>query len=182
MGRKSKRSNEEQVEEKEDIFCFYCKREFDDEKTLILHQKAKHFKCPECHKLCPSIVSLCTHSQQVHKQKLETIPGAIEGRVDPTKYQVYGMTGIPREFLSEEQKAKMPKLEQTSYQQMPPGPGPVQGQGQGPGWGVQAPPYGGIGMGMGMGMPPSMAPIQNYGGYQRASANPFMYTQLTTCK
>lgn len=25
-------------------FCFYCDREFDDEPTLVQHQKARHFK------------------------------------------------------------------------------------------------------------------------------------------
>lgn len=39
MGRK-KRGTIKKV-----VFCYYCDREFDDEKVLIQHQKAKHFKC-----------------------------------------------------------------------------------------------------------------------------------------
>ena len=31
-------------------WCWYCNRIFDDEKILIQHQKAKHFKCHICHK------------------------------------------------------------------------------------------------------------------------------------
>lgn len=32
------------------VFLRYCNREFDDEKILVQHQKAKHFKCHICHK------------------------------------------------------------------------------------------------------------------------------------
>ena len=31
-----------------DAWCWYCDREFEDEKVLIEHQKAKHFKCSFC--------------------------------------------------------------------------------------------------------------------------------------
>ncbi len=43
MGRKSKRpdASAEAAEAKEEIFCFFCKREFDDERNLIVHQKSK---------------------------------------------------------------------------------------------------------------------------------------------
>ena len=29
-------------------FCYYCDREFDTVKTLIQHQRTKHFNCSEC--------------------------------------------------------------------------------------------------------------------------------------
>lgn len=29
-------------------WCYYCERDFDDQKVLINHQKAKHFKCERC--------------------------------------------------------------------------------------------------------------------------------------
>jgi hypothetical protein len=29
-------------------WCYYCERDFEDLKLLILHQKAKHFKCDRC--------------------------------------------------------------------------------------------------------------------------------------
>ncbi|EDW28739.1 GL18782 [Drosophila persimilis] len=42
MGRKKKKASKP--------WCWYCNREFDDEKILVQHQKAKHFKCHICHK------------------------------------------------------------------------------------------------------------------------------------
>ena len=42
MGRKKKKPSKP--------WCWYCNRIFDDEKILIQHQKAKHFKCHICHK------------------------------------------------------------------------------------------------------------------------------------
>ena len=49
----------------------YCDREFDDEKVLITHQKAKHFKCPRCNKKLNSPSGLVIHSAQIHKEHLE---------------------------------------------------------------------------------------------------------------
>lgn len=43
MGKKKKRSDQKP-------FCYYCDRIFDDEAMLVQHQRAKHFKCPECPK------------------------------------------------------------------------------------------------------------------------------------
>jgi DNA-directed RNA polymerase subunit RPC12/RpoP len=48
--------------------CRYCDREFDDDKTLILHQKAKHFKCQACGKRLNSTVGMAVHMEQVHKE------------------------------------------------------------------------------------------------------------------
>ena len=46
MGRKAKRKEADTADElKDEVYCYYCDREFDDEKVLILHQTAKHFKC-----------------------------------------------------------------------------------------------------------------------------------------
>merc|ERR1719161_2213147 len=78
-------------------FCYYCDRCFDDEQTLIQHQKAKHFKCEVCHKKLTTARSLRTHSVQVHKLDLKTVPNAKQERisVDP---DIIGMTGVP-EFI-----------------------------------------------------------------------------------
>merc|ERR1711904_274126 len=75
-------------------FCYYCDREFDDEPTLVLHQKAKHFKCEVCHKKLTTARSLRTHSVQVHKLDLKTVPHAKQERmgIDP---DILGMTGVP---------------------------------------------------------------------------------------
>ena len=61
MGRKSKPKTEEVVQ----TFCYYCDREFDDVNVLIMHQKAKHFKCSLCNKKLTTTKSLVTHIKQV---------------------------------------------------------------------------------------------------------------------
>jgi hypothetical protein len=68
------------VEEKPEIWCFYCDREFDDEKVLILHQKAKHFKCEHCQKKLSTAGGLVVHVVQVHKETIKEIPNAKPGR------------------------------------------------------------------------------------------------------
>ena len=93
------------VEEKPEIWCFYCDREFDDEKVLILHQKAKHFKCEHCSKKLSTAGGLVVHIVQVHKETISEIPNAKPGR-ESTEFEVYGMAGIPDEFLSETSIAK----------------------------------------------------------------------------
>lgn len=46
-------------------FIRYCNREFEDEKILIQHQKAKHFKCHICHKKLYTGPGLQIHCAQV---------------------------------------------------------------------------------------------------------------------
>ncbi|CAH0487877.1 unnamed protein product [Peronospora farinosa] len=76
------------------IFCYYCDRNFDDEKVLILHQKARHFKCPTCYKKLSTISGMTIHMQQVHKESLKSIPNAKEGK-ESVAIEVYGMEGVP---------------------------------------------------------------------------------------
>lgn len=76
------------------IFCYYCDRNFDDEKVLILHQKARHFKCPTCHKKLSTISGMIIHTQQVHKEVLQSIPNAKPGK-ESVEVEVYGMEGVP---------------------------------------------------------------------------------------
>ena len=107
------------IEEKPEIVCFYCERAFDDEKVLILHQKAKHFKCDFCQKKLSTAGGLVVHIVQVHKETIKEIPNAKPGR-ESTEWEIYGMTGIPDEFLSENQKAKkalLASVENQSQQQ-----------------------------------------------------------------
>ncbi|KAI0306268.1 hypothetical protein B0F90DRAFT_1808024 [Multifurca ochricompacta] len=66
-------------------WCWYCEREFEDEKVLMQHQKAKHFKCG------------MFHIQQVHKLEPENLPrieNALPGR-DGYEVEIFGMEGIP---------------------------------------------------------------------------------------
>jgi transcription elongation factor Elf1 len=53
-------------------WCFYCDRDFDDEKILIQHQKAKHFKCTHCNRKLGSASGMATHVAQVHKETVTT--------------------------------------------------------------------------------------------------------------
>jgi hypothetical protein len=63
MGKKKKRAVEK-------VFCYYCDREFDDEKILVQHQKAKHFKCHVCHKKLSTASGMTIHVLQVHKESV----------------------------------------------------------------------------------------------------------------
>lgn len=83
-------------------WCYFCDRTFDDEKVLINHQKAKHFKCPTCNKKFGSGSGMATHVLQVHKSNLETVPNSIAGR-DTFQYDVVGMEGIPLELQLEKE-------------------------------------------------------------------------------
>lgn len=60
MGKKKKRASK--------VWCYYCDREFDDEKILVQHQKAKHFKCHVCHKKLSTAGGMAIHVLQVHKE------------------------------------------------------------------------------------------------------------------
>ncbi|TYZ59161.1 hypothetical protein PybrP1_006411 [[Pythium] brassicae (nom. inval.)] len=90
------------------IFCYYCERTFDDEQALILHQKARHFKCPVCHKKLSTGGGMLIHMQQVHKEALAAVPNAKPGR-DSVDLDIYGMQGVPDDSLASD--AKKPRLE-----------------------------------------------------------------------
>ena len=72
----------------------YCNREFDDEKILIQHQKAKHFKCHICHKKLYTGPGLSIHCMQVHKETIDKVPNSLPHRGN-IEIEIYGMEGIP---------------------------------------------------------------------------------------
>lgn len=74
----------------------YCNREFEDDKVLIYHQKAKHFKCHICHKKLYTAPGLAIHCSQVHKEIINSVPNALPSR-DNIEIEIYGMEGIPEE-------------------------------------------------------------------------------------
>lgn len=94
MGRKKKRHN------KALIFCYYCDRQFESERVLIQHQRAKHFKCPQCHKRISSAHGMMLHVFQVHKETIDSVPAAKEGR-DSFDIEIFGMDGVPSEIIAE---------------------------------------------------------------------------------
>lgn len=79
-------------------WCYYCERDFDDNKVLTNHQKLKHFKCNKCNRKLNTAGGLSVHMQQVHKETLTEVDNAIEGRRDPFP-EVFAMSGIPQELL-----------------------------------------------------------------------------------
>lgn len=84
-------------------FCFFCDRTFDDETVLLQHQRAKHFRCPECDDgavrgKCESVQGLIVHTLKVHGKALARVPNALQGRDNP-ELNVYGMDGIPADVL-----------------------------------------------------------------------------------
>lgn len=83
----------------------YCNREFDDEKILIQHQKAKHFKCNSCHKKLYTGPGLAIHCMQVHKEAIDKIPNALNNR-NNVDIEIYGMEGIPEADLRQHEKNK----------------------------------------------------------------------------
>lgn len=86
-------------------WCWYCNREFDDEKILLQHQRAKHFKCPICHKKLYTGPGLTIHCMQVHKETLDKIPEALPNR-NGVDMDIYGMEGIPENDLREHERQK----------------------------------------------------------------------------
>jgi len=111
MGKKKKKVTK--------VLCYYCDREFDDEKILVQHQKAKHFKCHVCHKKLSTAGGMAIHVLQVHKETVTKVPNAKEDR-DSTELEIFGMQGIPADFLAayygedEENPAKLLKMSMAS--------------------------------------------------------------------
>jgi len=93
MGRKKKRLRPV-------MFCYYCDRVFEKERVLILHQRAKHFRCPECNKRVSSAHGMMVHMFQVHQATIERVPAAKEGR-DSFDIEIFGMDGVPAEMIEE---------------------------------------------------------------------------------
>ncbi|XVF46070.1 hypothetical protein PTKIN_Ptkin02bG0258400 [Pterospermum kingtungense] len=115
MGKKKKRVSSK-------VWCYYCDREFDDEKILVQHQKAKHFKCHVCHKKLSTASGMAIHVLQVHKESVTKVPNAKPGR-ESTDIEIYGMQGIPPDVLAahygeedEEAPSKAAKVDTPSTQ------------------------------------------------------------------
>ncbi|KAL3833818.1 hypothetical protein ACJIZ3_008554 [Penstemon smallii] len=116
MGKKKKRGAMDKM------WCYYCDREFEDEKILVQHQKAKHFKCHVCHKKLSTAGGMAIHVLQVHKEQVSKVPNAKPGR-ESTEIEIYGMQGIPADVLAahygeeeDEVSSKTAKLDHPSSQ------------------------------------------------------------------
>ncbi|KAF8412667.1 hypothetical protein HHK36_000635 [Tetracentron sinense] len=91
MGKKKKRASK--------VWCYYCDREFDDEKILVQHQKARHFKCHVCQKKLSTAGGMAIHVLQVHKESVTKVPNAKPER-ESTEIEIFGMQGIPPDILA----------------------------------------------------------------------------------
>ncbi|CAK5108111.1 unnamed protein product [Meloidogyne enterolobii] len=111
MGRKKKKPQKP--------WCWYCNREFEDEKILIQHQKAKHFKCHICNKKLFTGPGLAIHCMQVHKETIDKIPGAVPGR-DNVNIEVYGMEGLPPDAKPNETTPPPSKIPRPAMPPLPP--------------------------------------------------------------
>ncbi|KAI9446068.1 hypothetical protein H4582DRAFT_525769 [Lactarius indigo] len=105
-------------------WCWYCEREFEDEKVLMQHQKAKHFKCGMCPRRLNTAGGLAVHIQQVHKLEPENLPrieNALPGR-DGYEVEIFGMEGIPAPDVADYKRRKEIELGLTagSITQPPP--------------------------------------------------------------
>ncbi|OHT16791.1 Zinc finger, C2H2 type family protein [Tritrichomonas foetus] len=82
------------MNKKQKVWCYFCDKVFDDEVHLINHQRMFHFRCPICRRQKMNCKLLVEHMSGVHKQILEKVPNALEGKDSPDNV-VFGMKGIP---------------------------------------------------------------------------------------
>jgi len=87
-------------------FCFYCDRDFDNEKVLIQHQKLKHFQCYICHRKSDTARGLVGHMLQVHKESMPKVPNSIVGREDP-ELAIHGLEGVPNHLVASRAKGTL---------------------------------------------------------------------------
>ncbi|GAA5868489.1 hypothetical protein JCM1840_007015 [Sporobolomyces johnsonii] len=107
-------------------WCWYCDRTFEDQRVLLSHQKAKHFRCPMCPRRLNTAGGLAVHLDQVHKVGTDKIENALPGR-ESFDIEIYGMEGVPAADLAawkkrqaeesglpnpDEQRAKKPRYAQ----------------------------------------------------------------------
>ncbi|SAM07656.1 hypothetical protein [Absidia glauca] len=85
-------------------WCWYCEREFEDQQTLIVHQKAKHFRCPQpdCKRTHHSFIVMAKHAL-THNLTVESVPNALTHRNDTT-IEITGMNGVPEPDLYAHEK------------------------------------------------------------------------------
>lgn len=94
------------------VLCYFCDREFEDERVLIQHQLNKHFRCADCPRTglsgkCNTLHGLIIHYRKVHIAELKTVPNALPGRDDPASgMQIFGERNVPEEILQEWRERK----------------------------------------------------------------------------
>eukprot|EP00929_Paragymnodinium_shiwhaense_P046027 TRINITY_DN23462_c0_g1_i1.p1 TRINITY_DN23462_c0_g1~~TRINITY_DN23462_c0_g1_i1.p1 ORF type:complete len:314 (+),score=49.34 TRINITY_DN23462_c0_g1_i1:154-1095(+) len=111
MGRKkigpdgaSGRTAQESLELKP--FCYYCDKEFDTVKTLVQHQRTKHFNCSECGLKFDTITGLRVHMLNAYKRTMKEVPNSIPSRENPD-IVVHGMEGLPKSIVEERTRKQL---------------------------------------------------------------------------
>ncbi|KAJ1860667.1 Protein SUPPRESSOR OF FRI 4, partial [Coemansia sp. RSA 2703] len=102
-------------------WCWYCEREFEDEKILLTHQKAKHFKCHVCAKRLSTANGMVIHVAQVHKENIKRVPNALPGRDSPD-VDIFGSQGIPEEDAADYERRMNEKLGESAAKRARPLP------------------------------------------------------------
>ncbi|POY72443.1 hypothetical protein BMF94_4269 [Rhodotorula taiwanensis] len=97
MAKNKKKSKSKKVADL--AWCWYCDRNFEDQRVLLSHQKAKHFRCPQCPRRLNTAGGLAVHLDQVHKMGTDKIENALPGR-ESFDIEIYGMEGIPAADLA----------------------------------------------------------------------------------
>lgn len=102
-------------------WCWYCDREFEDEKVLINHQKAKHFKCSFCNKKLNTAGGMRVHLEQVHREDIRLVPNCLPGR-GSVDIEIFGMEGVPYDDLERhirEKEAASVVVKKTKFEKDP---------------------------------------------------------------
>lgn len=107
MGKKKAGGPTQVVDNKDKVFCYWCDKDFEDERVLIQHQTTKHFRCPLCPTRqqagnCNTLHGLVIHYRKAHTAGLMVVPNAKPGRDDPaTSMNIVGMRYVPEEIVAE---------------------------------------------------------------------------------
>ncbi|MCJ1309369.1 hypothetical protein MMC25_003028 [Agyrium rufum] len=99
MGKNKRKGHPDLEEVLARPWCYYCERDFDDQKVLINHQKAKHFKCERCGRRLNTAGGLSVHMTQVHKETLTAIENALPNRSN-LDVEIFGTEGIPQDVTN----------------------------------------------------------------------------------
>ena len=78
--------------------CYYCDRRFVSERSLIFHQRAKHFNCRICKRKLDTARGWAVHLLQVHKQNFNKVQNALEERSD-ISLLIRGIQGVPDDYI-----------------------------------------------------------------------------------
>ncbi len=96
MGRKKKPTTAHKVFKP---ICYYCEKEYPDEEKLVNHQRATHFRCPQCPKRLDNVRGLAAHLSAIHNQEIDQIPHALSDRKSEIDLLISGLRGVPSAFI-----------------------------------------------------------------------------------